>query len=135
MRFICIHDHSENRTIDQSFIKSVQLIFDQVFASWQSIEGHLREKMMFSLVLHSSHQQKPEKIFMLVVSASNDLVINEGHVGILSKSDFSFVISDQDICWIETSNQTSDNKVQEIWAENIKRNIISKNEWDVNLNR
>ena len=53
--------------------------------------------MMFSLVLHSSHQQQPEKIFVSIVSAGRDLVINEGHVGILSKSDFSFVISNQNI--------------------------------------
>jgi hypothetical protein len=92
-----MHYHSDYRPINQSLIEPSQFVFYQVFTGWQTIERNLGEQMMFSLVLHASHQQQPEKIFVCIVSAAYELVIDVRHLGILSKSDFSFMVSNQHV--------------------------------------
>lgn len=58
--------------------------------------------MMFGLKLHASHQQKPKEIFLFVISASADLVVHEGHVGILSEPLLVLVVSHQNNGRIES---------------------------------
>ena len=46
-------------------------------------------------------------------------MIDEWHLRILSKPDFSFMISDQDVGWVETCYQTADYKVQKVGTKNV----------------
>ena len=62
---------------------------------WESVEGDLGKQVVLALVLHTTHQHQPEQTFVLVVSASLDLMINEPHFGIFLESDFPFVIANQ----------------------------------------
>lgn len=49
--------------------------------------------MVFGLVLHASHEQEPKEVFLSVISAAAYLVVDEGHVGVLSKSLLVLVVS------------------------------------------
>ena len=80
--------------------------------------------MVLSLVLHSSHQQQPEQIFVSIVSAGGDLVVNVWHLRIVNKSDLSFMISDQNVGWVETSNETTDDKVQKVSSDEVEWGIV-----------
>lgn len=81
--------------------------------------------MVLCLELHSSHQQQPEKILMFVVSASHDLVVNEGHLRILSEPDFFLVVSNQHESRVEPRDKASNDEIDEISAENVQRCVVS----------
>ena len=61
----------------------------------KAIEGNLREEMVFSLILHASHEQQPKEVFLFVISTGAYLVVHEGHVRILSEPLLVLVISHQ----------------------------------------
>lgn len=69
--------------------------------------------MVFSLILHSSHQDQPEKVGLFIVSACNHLMFNERVLYFFIVSVLSFVISDQNECRIEASNQLTDKEVSQ----------------------
>lgn len=66
---------------------------DDAFSCWETIERDLREKMMFGLELHSSHQKKPEEVLFSIVTAGKNLVVNEWNVQILFISFLAFMVS------------------------------------------
>ena len=51
--------------------------------------------MVFGLKLHAAHQDDPEEIGLFVVSASDDLMIDEGMLDFLVVSVFPFMISNK----------------------------------------
>lgn len=67
---------------------------DDGFSCWETVERDLREKMMFGLKLHSSHQKKPEEILFFVVTAGENLMIDVGDIEILLISFFALMVSD-----------------------------------------
>ena len=80
--------------------------------------------MMLSLVLHASHQQQPEKVLVCIVSAAYQLVIDVRHLRVLSKSNFSFMIANQDVGRIESSDEAADDKVNEVRLEEVEGDIV-----------
>jgi len=67
---------------------------DDGFSYWETVERDLREKMMFGLILHSSHQKKPEEVLFFIVTAGENLVINVGYIESLFVSFFALMVSD-----------------------------------------
>lgn len=52
--------------------------------------------MVFRLELHSSHHDQPEQVFVFVVTAALDLMVNKMHFGVFLELDFFLVVADED---------------------------------------
>ena len=89
---------------------------------------------MLSLELHSSHQQQPKQVFVFVVSARGDLVINEGHLRVLRESHFFLVVSDQDESRVESCDEATNDEACKISTDQVERQIVNQNKRDINLN-
>ena len=90
---------------------------------------------MLSLILHASHQQQPEKALILVVSTSLYLVIYEAHLGVLLVSNLIFMVSDQNNCREEASNELTDDPPNQIFSKDIQTGIIGDDEDAFELNK
>lgn len=99
---------SNDWTIDQSFVEFGEFFLDDRDGIGKSVEWDLREKMVFSLELHASHEDKPEEVGLFIVSAGDDLVVNEGMFDLFGIGVFSFVISNKDKGGVESSQKVSD---------------------------
>jgi hypothetical protein len=72
----------------------------------------LWEKVVFGLELHAAHHDQPEEIGLFVVSAGDDLVIDEVVLDLFVVPVLSFMISDQNKSRVKSAQQISQ---QEIW--------------------
>jgi len=54
-----------------------ELIVDDFRSFWKLIERDLREEMMLSLILHSSHENHRNKRSEMIVCCSCDLMLDE----------------------------------------------------------
>lgn len=68
--------------------------------------------MVFGLELHAAHHDQPEEIGLFIVSAGDDLVIDEVVLYLFIVPVLSFVISDQNKSRVKSTQQISQ---QEIW--------------------
>ena len=82
--------------------------------------------MVLGLVLHASHEQEPEQVFILVVSAGLDLVVDEAHLRVFLVSDLIFVVSDQDNGRVEASDQLSNDPPDQIFPEDVEAGVVSQ---------
>ena len=85
---------SDHWTINDRLANLGQLLLNDGDGVGQPIKGNLGEHMVFSLVLHSAHQDEPEEVSLFVVSAGNDLVINEVVLDLFVVPELPFVVSD-----------------------------------------
>ncbi len=90
------------------------MLLDDGLGFWQPVEEDLREKVVFGLVLHTSHQEQPYDVVLGVVPAGYHLVVHKAQGDLLVKSMLSFVISDQNVGRVKPSNQISNHKVQDV---------------------
>lgn len=77
--------------------------------------------------LHSSHEDEPEEVGLLVVSAGDDLVFNEGVFDLLIVSVFPFVVSNEDKGRVEPSQEISQQKVQKVFVVVEENNVVDRN--------
>ena len=70
---------------------------------------------MFSLELHSTHDDKPEEVCVFVVSAGDDLVVDERMLNFLIVSVFPFMVSNQNEGRVEPSQEVAQQKVQQVF--------------------
>jgi len=121
--------------VDHALVELFELTLDDVLDGWETIERNLREKMMFSLVLHATHQQQPENIFVLVVSAGLDLMVDETHLRVFLVSDLIFVVTNQDEGSIEATDEHTNNPPDQILSKNIQTGVIGQNKDGLQLNK
>jgi len=98
----------------------IELIVNDSLCFGETIEGNLREQMVFRLVLHASHQKERENIMERVVSACSDLMFKEIHINFTLEFMFIFMVSNENRCSKETRNQLGHQKYPEILIENEK---------------
>jgi len=79
---------------------------------------------MLHLVLHASHHYQPEKVSFTVVSASNQLVVDETGFNLLLICMLSLVVSNKNKGWIKASEKLPDDKVGQILMEVKKDGVI-----------
>lgn len=70
--------------------------------------------MMLSLELHTTHQNHPEKVGILIVSACDDLVLDKGMVYLLVIAVLALVVTDEDKRGVKASDQVSDEEVEQV---------------------
>ena len=80
--------------------------------------------MVFSLELHSSHHNQPEQVLMFVITAGDNLVIDECHLRVLLETYLLLVVADQDVSRIETCQQLTENEVDEVSTEVVQTKIV-----------
>ena len=90
---------------------------------------------MLGLVLHASHEQEPEKVFVLVVSAGLDLVIDEAHLRVFLVSDLVFMVSYQDNSRVEAGDQLADYPPDQILSKNIQAGVVGQDKNTFELNK
>jgi hypothetical protein len=108
---------SDYGTVDERLVQSAKLFLDDRLAGRQTVERNLREKMMFCLVLHTAHHQEPEEVLVAVVTASDNLVIHKGHLGVLCKPLLLLVVADEDESGVEAGEEGADEPVEQVGAE------------------
>ena len=91
--------------------------------------------MMFWLELHSSHHDQPEQVFVFVVTAALDLMVNKVHFGVFLEPDFFLVVADEDEGWVEACDEFSDDKVYKIFSKIVEGGVVAENEKDLKLNK
>ena len=72
---------------------------------------------MLCLELHSAHENKPEQIILTVISAGDNLVVNEGSLNFLIVSLLALVIADQNEGGVEACEKLTQDEVDEILSE------------------
>jgi hypothetical protein len=126
---------SNHRTVNEGFAKFAKFGLDDSLHCGKSIERYLREQVVFSLELHSSHKQQPEQIFFVVVAACLDLMVDEGHVRLLRESLLPLVVADQHIGGVEPSDELCDDEVDNAVGEQVEGCVVDENEGGVDLSR
>ena len=90
---------------------------------------------MLSLELHSSHQQKPKQAVLSVIAAGEQLVIDKGHVWLLSISFFPLVVADKYDCSVKPGNEFSNDPAKQVPRPHNKTDVIQNNTRNVDLHR
>ena len=124
---------SDDRAVDERFVESAQFVADDCFAGGETVEGDLREEMVFSLILHSAHKQQPEQIFVFVVSAGDDLVVDEGHFRVDWEPFLFFVVADEYEGGVEAGEEFADDPVEDVGSEDVEAGVVGEDEGDVEL--
>ena len=81
--------------INDFLVELCKFLSDDWDGVGESIEWNLREKVVFCLELHASHQDDPEKVCLFVVSACDYLMLDKRVIDLLIVPVFPFMISDQ----------------------------------------
>ena len=70
--------------------------------------------MVLCLILHSSHHQEPEDIFLSVISAGDDLVVDVGNIRLLRVGLLPLMVADQHKGRVEPWNELGNHPVEQI---------------------
>jgi hypothetical protein len=68
---------SNNWTVNDLLVEFREFFPDDWDGIGQSVEGNLREEVVFGLELHAAHQDHPKEVCVFVVSAGDHLVLDE----------------------------------------------------------
>ena len=105
---------SDHGAVHHCFSELAQFFSDDRNCIGKAVERNLGEKVVFSLELHAAHEDEPEEVGVFVVSAGDDLVVDEGVLNFFVISVFSFVVSNQDKGRVEASQQVAQHKVEQV---------------------
>jgi hypothetical protein len=125
---------SEHWTISDRLADFGQFFLDDGNCIGQSVEGNLGEHVVLNLILHSSHQDEPEEIGLLIIPAGYNLVVDEAMFDILIIPDFSFMISDQDKRRVKPSEKVSQQEVQQVVIVVKNDHVVDNNPRKFHLN-
>ena len=124
---------SQNRAIDDGFVDFSKLNLDDLRGLGETVEGDLGEHMVFSLVLHATHEDKPENTGLPVVAAGDNLMIHEAGINLLRVSLFSFMIANKYEGRVEASNEFSHNKICQILPAIEEDGVVNEDIADVQV--
>lgn len=107
-------DGSNDGTVHHCLSELAQFVSDDRNCVRKAIERNLREKVVFSLELHAAHENEPEEVGVFIVSAGDDLVVDERVLNFLIIPVFPFVVSDKDEGGVESTQEVAQQEVEKV---------------------